>query len=157
MNKAILYVFFIFSFPVLAAQPLIQREFTAGFTPYPVNSVITIASDGKVTATLKYPRSGKIENLSLATIDYQALEVIKEAVGSISKKELVDTNPEEPKCLDAPSLQYTLSKADGTSFPFYREHSCHEFTLSGDDGWSALKLKRLLDGFDSLIQQGFLD
>jgi hypothetical protein len=157
MNKAILYVFFICSFPVLAAQPLIQREFMAGFTPYPVNSVITIAGDGKVTATLKYPRSGKIENLSLATIDYQALEVLKEAVGSISKKELADTNPEEPKCLDTPSLQYTLSKADGTSFPFYREHSCHEFTLSGDDGWSALKLKRLLDGFDSLIQQGFLD
>ncbi len=157
MNKAILYVFFIFSFPVLAAQPLIQREFTAGFTPYPVNSVITVASDGKVTATLKYPRSGKIENLKLATIESQALEVLKETVGSISKRELVDTNPEEPKCTDVPSVQYTLSKADGTSFPFYRTNSCHEFTLSGDDGWSALKLKRLLDGFDSLIQQGFLD
>jgi hypothetical protein len=157
MNKAILYVFFIFSFPALAAQTLIEREFTAGFTPYPVNSVITIASDGKVTATLRYPRSGKIEILSLATIEYQALGGLKEIVGSISQKELVDTNPEEPKCLDAPSLQYTLSKADGTSFPFYRTNSCHEFTLSGDDGWSALKLKRLLDGFDSLVQQGFLD
>lgn len=157
MRNVILYFLFIFSFPVLAAEPLIQREFTAGYMPYPVSSVITVASDGKVTATLKYHRSNKVENLDLATIDFQALQGLKREVKSISQKELVDNSPEEPECNDAPSVLYSLSRADGTSFPFYRLSACHEFTLTGNDGWPALKLRRLLDGFESLIQQGFLD
>lgn len=156
MKNLVLLLTFVFSTSALASSVIAQKEFYAGFSPNPVQSIISILDDGSATAELRYLHATKVENYDLATLSPTTLKGLQKRISEIVPEPLKDWEADKPKCLDAPSKSYKVVKADGLEVPFYQWHSCHEFVLpTADNHWKANAIKTTLDGLEALIEYRF--
>lgn len=156
MKKLLVIMSIAWTTSSFAATVIAQKQFWAGFSPRPVNSRISILSDGTAIAEIESLRENKTRTIKLAKLSAGTLKGVKARIEAVTAEELKDYEEGKPKCTDAPSKAYRIFKADGTEVPVYRWASCHEWVMTtSENADTAQRLKALLDGMESLIEYNF--
>ncbi len=126
---------------------LLKYEQSAGFSPRPSTHTITVDKLGNVISTIHLLQGDKISTMEIAKLSAAALKNLKAQLAQVPLDvQLVDQDPNAPKCMDAPST--TVSVMSGTTeISIYNWSSCH--TYKTDEG-NAQNLTQLMLGFATL-------
>lgn len=121
-----------------------------GFAPpsVPVRWTVDIMSNGDVQATESY-RDGHTDVKLLAVLSADVLANLKVLVQSTKAGELVDPNPSQPGCMDAPSTTYYSILNDGTKIAIAGSERCKELERKDATG-SDYTIKNVLAGLTAL-------
>jgi hypothetical protein len=85
----------------------------------------------------------------LATLPQAGVQQIQDQIESMTVGELIDTAPQSPKCMGAPSQEFRAMKADGSVIVFARIVMCHLMILPNSGGD---ELRKVLSGLPALAQ-----
>lgn len=111
--------------PTKPQSIIAQVVSSGGFAPeyVPVRWTVDIMSNGDVQATESY-RDGHTNVKLLAVLSADVLINLKSLVQSTKPGALVDPNPTQPGCMDAPSTTYYSILNDGTKIAIAGTEEC---------------------------------
>ena len=121
----------------------------AGFSPHPMNTVITISGNGRVTSVTTNLDGSVVSRRSVAVLATSVIARMAD-LGRQLDGQMIDENAGEPMCTDAPSMSYSFveSRANGgQQTAFFRRSGCHDFS---DQSGAAYQLRQVLDGLDQI-------
>lgn len=135
MKKAFFSLFLIFAvLPAFAAteKTIAQRVMSIGFRPpdSPASITLTVGDLGNVVKTSKYD-GGRIEQEALATLSAPVLNRIKAKIAAVKPGKLIDPNPNQPICMDAPNTNYEVAMADGSMTAVGANEQCKDLVKEG--------------------------
>lgn len=111
-----------------ATDPIIaQQVVSIGYRPpqVPGEVIVSVSVSGKVVETSKYD-DGKVEKVDIATLSAPVLNHLKAKIAAVQPGDLIDPNPKDPPCMDAPSVIYEVAAADGTMTKVGAAYGCKE-------------------------------
>ncbi len=153
MKTIILGILLLGSVGFAATNSILLRSTThVEYSPTPGTSTLTIDTDGNVDyQSPNVRRDGDSSGRPLAKLSPDALQRLKAQVAALNPDTaLVDRNPEDPECADAPSVNMMAYQENAKEIRFYAESGCHEFRL---EDWSGYGLIELIKGLEHLAFQ----
>lgn len=121
-----------------------------GFAPpsVPVRRTIDVLADGQVQSTESY-RDGHTVTKALAKLSKGVLSKLQAIVTATQAGELVDPNPQNPGCMDAPSITYYAILANQTKIAVASVEQCKQLERA-DASSGDYQIKDVLQGLMSL-------
>lgn len=134
------------------ATPTIIAQFerAGGMLPptMPYRSAIQISNKGVVNSVDTY-YNGKVVSTKLSTLSKPVLAKLKSQIAQVKAGELIDPNPDEPLCTDAPSMTYSVFTASNQKIDISGHYGCKEFTKTNPSSGD-YSVVNVLDGLKSL-------
>jgi hypothetical protein len=108
---------------------------------------VEIMKDGQILRTEVY-RDQKVITKQVATLSHELSRAIDAAVSKVKPGKLIDPNPKSPGCMDAPSVNYSVTSDNG-KIDIGATVACKEMIKDNGDENDGL-VRRALEAADSL-------
>lgn len=108
-------------------ETIARVQIGAMFAPpeWPRSQSVDVLATGEVLSIKKY-NDGKVETESLAILGTEKLARLKSDIAGMSKGEVVDPNPQQDGCMDAPTTTYSAVQ-DGALTKIAQDIDCKHF------------------------------
>ena len=86
---------------------------------------------------------------AIAALTKESVVALTKIVDAIRDAQLVDPNPGQPRCMDAPSHSYTVVQSNGKEIEIAARRGCHNLSIK-DGAYEVDSVLDLLNGFRAL-------